>query len=1219
MNRLLMTILLLGNVFISYGQISDSLFLVWQDISLADTVRLNALRQFTTAIRKTDPDSAVKLGETMVEMAHSGGYSEMEYRGFTSLGISHAFMGNYEDAIQNFQKSLEIAESINHIKSVLGSQVNIANIYYQLGKYELAQSAYEQTADKAARAGDTVVLESAINNLGNIHLQQGNLDTALVYYEKSLMLATLINHKNGMAMSNSNIGLILSEKGRYIEALEHMLRSRDIKEDMDDLYGMATELNSIGMIFFLLEDYEKASDYWEQHRTLAEKLKDKNAISISMHNFATLNAARREYDQALEFARKGLEITMETGNKIGHASAHNKMANIYKDMGRFEEARASYNRAMEIYRELDAKSSIAAIFVNLGGISIRKKSFNEARMLCEEALEYAEEEGMIETMKEACHCLSDAWEGLGNFQNALLYHKKYLQYRDSVFNESKTKEITRLELNYTFAKEKQADSIVFANEKAMIEARLQQERNKRMLIIFSGSGGIVVFGVLGFLLWRSVEQKRRISRQEKDLKKERDIVERLKQIDYLKDQFLANTSHELRTPLSGIIGLSESLIDGVAGRLPGEALQNIHLIRTSGKRLSNLVNDILDFSKLKNKDIKLHRGPVDMHAVTDMVIMISRPLIAGKQLLLVNDIGDNLPYAYADEDRIQQILYNLIGNAIKFTDKGEIRISGNIQGNEISISVSDTGIGIPEDKLNAIFTSFEQVDSSDTRRYEGTGLGLTITKQLIELHQGGIFVESKQGKGSTFTFTLPVSQSHDEINTDQQPGGEISSLMNDIEYDLQVSDGTEALKEWKTTEPDKFNENARILIVDDEPVIRRVLENQLRLGGYEVLQASSGAEALAMIKEMKLPDLIILDIMMPRMSGYEVCENIRQRFGPSTLPILLLTAKNRVSDLVHGLSVGANDYISKPFSKEELLSRVKTHLNLQKINMITNKFVPQEFLKSIGHQSITEVKLGDHIEKEFTVFFSDIRNYTTIAEQMSPKENFAFINEYVGIMGPIIHRNDGFVHQYLGDAIVAIFPNESAKALMASIEMQRAIRKYNEDRERINLSLIQAGMGLHSGQLIMGIIGDQHRNDPATISDTVNAASRMEGITKFFGARIILSESTYQRLSDPEQFNIRYLGKVQLKGKVDSMGAYECFDGDDPEIFNKKVETKLLFKDALDNFLNMEFAEATALFNRIIKTNPGDLVSIHFRQQAAHYTVNGAPDNWDGIEKLVEK
>ncbi|MBR9999076.1 MAG: tetratricopeptide repeat protein [Cyclobacteriaceae bacterium] len=1215
MNRLVLIFFLLGNMSFSHGQIGDSLFRAWQDVSLADTLRLAALRQFTTEIRKTDPDSAINLAWLMLEMARSGGYRELEYRAYTSLGISHAFMGNYGEAIQNFQKSLEIAESINNIKGALSNRVNIANIYYQQGNYRLAQEAYENTAQKAALAGDTVTMESAINNLGNIHFQQGNLDTALSYYEKSLMLATRINRRSSMAMANSNIGLILSEKGRYIEALEYLLRSREIKEEREDAYGLASELNSIGMIFFLLEDYEKAFDYWDQHRYLAEMLKDKNAISISMDNFAALYSARKDHYQALDYARKGLALTEEIGNKIGQASAHTRIANIYNDLGRNEEARQAYHLAMEIYRELDVKSSMAAVYVSLGNISLKDKSFNTARRLCTEALDYASAEGMIETMKEACKCISGAWEGLGNYQNALLYHKHYLQYRDSLFNEAKTKEITRLELNYAFEKEREADSIVFANEKTLIEAKLKRERDKRIFIIVSGSGGIVLLGILGFLFWRSGEQKRRIDQQEKDLQKEREIVERLKQIDHLKDQFLANTSHELRTPLSGIIGLSESLIDGIAGNLPGEVLQNINLIRASGKRLSNLVNDILDFSKLKNKDIKLQLGPVDLHAITDMVIMISRPLVSGKPLKLLNEIPEDLPFAHADEDRVQQILYNLIGNAIKFTEQGEIRISGEIREDEILISVSDTGIGIPEDKLTSIFASFEQVHGGDARHYEGTGLGLTITKQLVELHHGRIHVISEQGKGSTFTFTLPVSLSLDkEDAVPDQSSGRIP-LLNDIEYHPV----TAGVKNWENRGQPVGYEKARILIVDDEPVIRQVLENQLQLGGYEVLQADSGAEALNLVMENELPDLIILDIMMPRMSGYEVCKNIREKHGPALLPILMLTAKNRVSDLVEGLEAGANDYIAKPFSKEELLSRVKTHLNLQRINVITNKFVPGEFLKSIGHQSITEVKLGDHIEKEFTVFFSDIRNYTTIAEQMSPKENFNFINEYVGMMGPVIHKNHGFVHQYLGDAIVGIFPNESEKALRASIEMQKAIRKYNGERKHKKMPLIQVGMGLHSGQLIMGVIGDQFRNDPATISDTVNAASRMEGITKFFGALIILSEGTYEKISDPEEFNLRYLGKVQLKGKMDSMGAYECFDGDDPDTLKRKIETQHFFNDAMDNFLNREFAEATALFNRIIKSNPGDLVSKHFRQKSAHYTVNGVPDDWDGIEKLLEK
>jgi CheY-like chemotaxis protein/class 3 adenylate cyclase/anti-sigma regulatory factor (Ser/Thr protein kinase) len=670
--------------------------------------------------------------------------------------------------------------------------------------------------------------------------------------------------------------------------------------------------------------------------------------------------------------------------------------------------------------------------------------------------------------------------------------------------------------------------------------------------------------------------------------------------------------------LSGIIGLSESLIDGVAGKLSGEAVKNINLIRSSGQRLSNLVNDILDFSKLKNRDIRLNPGPVDLKTIAEMVLMISNPLVTGKPLRLINEIPEDLPYAYADEDRVQQILYNLVGNAIKFTNSGEVRIKAGVESEEIAVSVSDTGIGIPSDKFQAIFRSFEQLDGGDQRRFEGTGLGLTITKQLVELHKGRVHVSSEEGKGSVFTFTLPISKDPEGKKAsgprEQKKPGRLLTLEADLEQNKMSSP-----EKVKFQELPAGYENARILIVDDEPVIRQVLENQLQLENHEVIQATGGAEALKIIEEDQLPDLIILDIMMPGMSGYEVCRKIREKYGPAILPILMLTAKNRVTDLVEGLACGANDYLAKPFSKEELLSRVKTHLNLQRINIITNKFVPGEFLKSIGHQSITDVKLGDHIEKEFTVFFSDIRNYTTIAEKMSPKENFNFINEYVGMMGPIIHKNQGFVHQYLGDAIVGIFPNQSDMALCASIEMQKIIRKYNENRESEKKPLIQVGMGLHSGQLIMGIIGDRYRNDPATISNTVNAASRMEGITKFYGSLIILSESTFEKISDPGKFNLRYLGKIQLKGKTDSIGAYECIDGDDPELLEGKLKTMGLFKDALENFLNGEFAEATGLFNRINRLNPGDQVAKYFRQKAAHYTVNGVPEDWDGVEKLLEK
>ena len=244
----------------------------------------------------------------------------------------------------------------------------------------------------------------------------------------------------------------------------------------------------------------------------------------------------------------------------------------------------------------------------------------------------------------------------------------------------------------------------------------------------------------------------------------------MKRLDRIKDEFLANTSHELRTPLNGIIGIAESLIDGATGTLPTQTCSNLGAIAASGKRLANLVNDILDFAQLKHKDIQLQLTAVCVREITEIVLTATRPLIGNKDLQLKNNICADLPPVLADENRLQQILYNLVGNAIKFTDRGGVEVSAQLVSEDgektrgednrksdlLTISVQDTGIGIPEERLDRIFASFEQADGSTARIYGGTGLGLAITKKLVELHGGRIRVESTLGVGSTFTFELPV-------------------------------------------------------------------------------------------------------------------------------------------------------------------------------------------------------------------------------------------------------------------------------------------------------------------------------------------------------------------------------------------------------------------------------------------------------------------------------
>jgi len=416
----------------------------------------------------------------------------------------------------------------------------------------------------------------------------------------------------------------------------------------------------------------------------------------------------------------------------------------------------------------------------------------------------------------------------------------------------------------------------------------------------------------------------------------------LQRFDKLKDEFLANTSHELRTPLNGIIGIAESLMDGVTGSLPKETRFNLSLIVSSGRRLANLVNDILDFSKLKHETIELQLKPVEMRSLAEVVLTLCRPLIGQKNLQLINSISPDLPAVSADENRVQQILHNLVGNALKFTDSGTVEITAEVRGersnSQLAISVCDTGIGIPEDKRDRIFESFEQADGTTARQYGGTGLGLAITKTLVELHGGRIDVESTVGVGSRFTFTLPVSEglqvgrlkveSSQELNVGRLKVESSQELNVESSQGLNVESSQQPANLQPVT-PDASTIN--ILIVDDEPVNRQVFANYLSLQNYDITQASNGLEALALLESGFKPDLILLDVMMPRLTGYEVTRKIRETWQANELPILLLSAKNQVSDLVVGLEVGANDYLTKPISKDELLARIKTHLNLQQL------------------------------------------------------------------------------------------------------------------------------------------------------------------------------------------------------------------------------------------------------------------------------------------------
>ena len=285
----------------------------------------------------------------------------------------------------------------------------------------------------------------------------------------------------------------------------------------------------------------------------------------------------------------------------------------------------------------------------------------------------------------------------------------------------------------------------------------------------------------------------------------------------------------------------------------------------------------------------------------------------------------------------------------------------------------------------------------------------------------------------------------------------------------------------------------------------------------------------------------------------------------------------------------------------------------------TGKFVPYEFIGSLGHNVITDVKLGDQVEKIVTVLFSDIRDYTSLSEQMSPEENFRFVCSFNERMGPAIRRHSGFINQYLGDAIMAIFPRNAEDALSAAIEMQKEVQDLNRIRISNDQTPIQIGVGMHTGPLIMGITGDENRMDATTISDTVNIASRLESLTKHYSVNVILSDSSLKQIEQKEGFHLRSLGLVQLKGKREAVEIHECFDSNTLPDMEKKLNTLAVFNEGVSLFLNKSFHEANVAFKKVVDTDPGDHTAKFFYRNTKKIIDKDVFENGAGIVAMHEK
>lgn len=578
--------------------------------------------------------------------------------------------------------------------------------------------------------------------------------------------------------------------------------------------------------------------------------------------------------------------------------------------------------------------------------------------------------------------------------------------------------------------------------------------------------------------------ERRISRQLEASNR------KLLELDRVKSEFFANISHELRSPLTLSLGAFKTL-QQFSPAAECEPVIQSGLRNTS--RLLFLINELLDLAKFDSGRAELRKRCIDFATLVRGVAANFEP--SQKSRVHLEGVSEPVP-AEVDPRQMKKVLYNLFSNAFKFNDpeKGRIWVRLDADADRVKLATEDNGIGIPRDQLERIFDRFTQVEASATRRYEGSGIGLALVKEIMTLHGGEISVESTLGRGSTFTITLPRGRTgpDDMVGLEDEEATVLPFFRETPQESARTT----------TAPPSSSGDQPLVLVADDNADMRAYLERVLSRE-FRVAPAVDGAAALEQARALR-PDLILTDVMMPRMSGDDLLKAVRGDQQLRSIPVVFLTARAGTEARVESLEAGADDYVAKPFDENELLARVRNLIRERAQGRELIQLQKEKIARFLPPHLADMIVAGDRDDflkghrAEITVLFVDLRGFTAFAESAEPEALMATLREYQAEMGSVISKYGGTLERFAGDAMMVFFndplpvPNHAEQAVRMAIAMRdrSADLRTKWTARAINLGV---GIGIATGYASLGVIGFEGRKDYAAIGPVTNLAARLCG------------------------------------------------------------------------------------------------------------------------------
>lgn len=846
--------------------------------------------------------------------------------GYSGLGIIALQLGQNTKSLEYFQQGLDHLDKNKHRDDYAMTLYNMAVVHLRMQDTINAIDTYQ----KSLQLFRSISMAMRINHtLGVIYLMKKKKDSADFYLKKCFEHYNAKKDYKSLLKLNISIGTAYVNKGQITEALQLYFEALEQAEQSKDIETVSQISNEISIVYKSQKNIKEAINYQNKALQNYITLKDSSNIAKTKNNIGELLYDKKNYQQSLKYGQEALHQFMLYRDSCQISSSYILIGKSHFGRKQLDSARYYLDKGIPLATSCKNPISLCSAYITLGEIYVTKNQDSQAYNSFKKALKFGLQSKNIESIKNSAELLFPFYQKKGQYKKAFETINLYQAAKDSLFNQENTRALVQKELAYAFEKQQQQKDI---KQQQAIE-RQKLITNRIVLVCLS-------FIALALLYYRNLQIKKKanilLSQQNKEIAKQKTALEEL---DASKSRLFANISHELRTPLTLISSPVAYLLNDTNNILSKEEqISQLHIVQRNTKQLKGLVNDILDLSKLESNRLKLQEDGVLLNPFLKKVAGNFDSLAQHLkiQYTIKSCINDNIS-AVIDKDKVEKILNNLLSNAIKHTpSQGIVHLIACIEKDIIRIEVKDTGYGIPEEDIPHIFNRFYQGKNNQDHLQGGTGIGLALAKELALLMNADIEVKSQLGKGSNFVLKLPYipSKINDQIIIEDTPDNKITLCNKEQEIIPENSQ--------------------KILIVEDHPDMQRFIK-QLLTYKYQIFTANNGIQALELLDNENI-DLIISDVMMPEMDGYELLQNLKNHDIHKNKPVIMLTALHGVEHKLEALTIGVDDYLSKPFYPEELKARVDNLLERYEVRKMIAQEIEEEhtFQENINSDSDTD-------------------------------------------------------------------------------------------------------------------------------------------------------------------------------------------------------------------------------------------------------------------------